>query len=186
MNKRLVIILAAAVCALTATATAQETNNLRTQIGQMEARTGDILIKGYNQVGSIALDQVQVMVRCKETTDVTTGEKAYGLAFEFEAGQNEHRKVLVDDNEVDALLNAVDYLAKINSDVTSLTGFEATYTTKAGLCVIADSVRKEGGILTYLQFWDYPRIAVSSVQMSQLYTLIGQSRKNLDALKTAK
>jgi hypothetical protein len=183
MNKLKAVLIAVALCTLAGLASAQDTNDLKTQIGLVEARTGVVLVKGFSQIGSLPLGSVQLSIRCKETTDASTGEKIYGLAFEIEGS---HDRLLVDDDEVDSLLNGVNYLAKISSDVTSLPGFEASYTTKAGLRVIADSVRREGGVLTYIQIGEYQRIPVSSVQMTQLYGLIQQGRKSLDALKSGK
>jgi hypothetical protein len=185
MNK-LKIILTVAVCALACAAMAQDTNLITTHIGLFEARTGVVLIKGSGQLGSIPLGPAQLSVRSKETTDANTGEKIYGLAIEIEGSQLAREIVLVDDDEVDSLLNGVNYLAKINYDVTTLPGFEASYTTKAGLRVIADSMRKEGGVLAFVQFGDGPRISLSSVQLTQFYGLISQGRKSLDALKSGK
>ena len=81
-------------------------------------------------------------------------------------------------------MDAVNRLATIKGeDVTSLPGFEASFTTKAGLRVIAHSDRKDGTVLTYLQFEDSPRIPLSSIQIQQLGGLLQQGRKKLDALK---
>jgi hypothetical protein len=43
---------------------------------------------------------------------------------------------------------------------------------------------KDSGIQMYLQFEDYPRISLSSAQMTQFANLIQDGRKALDALKT--
>jgi hypothetical protein len=137
-------------------------------------------------VGSVALDAGTLSLRCKETLDVGTGTKLYGLMFELEDGQNASRRALVDDDEVDSLLNAVDYLMKIKDSVTPLQGYEGIFTTKASLRVIAHSDHKEGGATTYLQFCDSPRVQLSPVQMMQLYNIISQGKKNLDALKSEK
>jgi hypothetical protein len=108
------------------------------------------------------------------------------LAIEITGNPFPRDHILVDDSEVDALLSGLNYLIKINYDVTTLPAFQASYTTKAGLRVTADSVRREGAVQNYVQYGDQPRIALSSVQMTQLYGLIAQARKNLDALKSAK
>jgi len=186
MNKLKSVLAVLAVAALAYTATAQDTNSLKTQIGQLEARTSIVIIKGSTLMGSIPIDGGQLAVRCKQTVDTGTGETSYGLAIEIENNGFPHERTLVDDTEVEGLLGAVDYLMKINSDATPLTGFEATFSTKAGLRVIADSVRKDGGILTYLQIEDYPRVSLTSVQMTQLYNLIAQCQKSLDKLKATK
>jgi hypothetical protein len=110
----------------------------------------------------------------------------YGLAIAYETGQYFPELAYVDDDEVAALVDAVNYLEKINYHDSSVPGFEASYTTKAGLRVIARGDRIEGGFRTYLQLGDYPQIELSSVQLGQLRNLIAQGRKNLAALKAGK
>ena len=185
MNK-LKIAVAVLAGALAYTAAADDTNTLCTAIGTFEARPDVIIVKGFGNMGSVALDVGTLSLRCKETLDVGTGTKMYGLMFELEDAQAPSRRSLVDDDEVDSLLSAVDYLMKIKDSVTSLPGYEGIFTTKAGLRVIAHSDHKEGGALTYLQFCDAPRVQLSPVQMMQFYNLLSQAKKSLDALKSEK
>jgi hypothetical protein len=175
-----------AVCAFACAATAQDTNELRTQIGLFEARGNVVLVKGISPVGSVQLGFAQLSVGCKQTKDLGTGQKIHGLIIEVEGSQFASEAALVDDDEVESLLNAITYLAKIKNDITPLPGFEASYTTKAGLHVIAESVEKNGSVLNYVRFEPYPRIALSPVQMTQFAALIQQGRKDLDDLKAGK
>lgn len=184
--KKPLIILLAAICSPGWAAAAQDTNSLKTEIGIAEAQTGVVIIKGFGQIGAIAAESAEISVRCKETTSAGTGQKIYGLAIELTGNPFPHDRILMDDDEIDSLLGGINYLAKINYDVTTLPGFEASYTTKAGLRVIANSLRKEGGVQYSLQYGDAPRIPLSAVQITQLYGLVEQARKNLDALKTGK
>jgi hypothetical protein len=185
MNK-VKIVLAMAVCALVCAAGAQDTNSLRTQIGLFEAQSGVVIIKGISPVGLVQLGVAQLSVGCKESKNAATGQKLYGLVIEMEGSQFAPEAALVDDDEVDALQNAINYLAKIGNDVTTLPGFEATYTTKAGLRVIAESLRKDGAVSDYLQVEPFPRFPLSPVQMTQFAALIQQGRKCLDDLKSGK
>jgi hypothetical protein len=185
MNK-LRILWLAAFCALAFAATAQDTNALKTEIGVFESRTGSVIIKGFGQVGSVAAGAYELSVRVKETTDISIGQKIYGLAIEIDGNPFPHDRILVDDNEIDSLLSGINYLIKIKYDVTTLPAFEASYTTKAGLRVMAHSIRREGAIQHSLQYGDQPRILLTSMQLSQLYSLIEQARKNLDAINAGK
>jgi hypothetical protein len=174
-----------------ALAAAQDTNSLKTSLGQFVARTGVVIVRGYAPIGETTAGPVEISVRCKETTDVGSGEKAYGLAFEITGNASPRDRTLVDDDEIDALLDALNYVIKSNYEVTNdkvttLTSFEASYTTKAGLRVMANSVRKEGGVQYFIQSCNSPRIPLSGVEMTQLYNLISQARKNLDDLKSGK
>jgi len=184
MNK-LRLLLLTAFCSLAGAATAQDTNSLKTDLGVFESRTGVVIVKGFGQIGSVMAAAAEISVRCKETTDVSIGRKVYGLTIEI-AGNTFRDRILVDDNEIDSLLNGLNYLIKVNYDATTLPSFEASYSTKAGLRVIANSIRKDGAIEYSLQSSNTPRVSLSSVQMTQLYDLIAQSRKNLDDLKAGK
>jgi hypothetical protein len=67
--------------------------------------------------------------------------------------------------------------------VTTLPAFEASFTTRSGLRVVAFSAVRQGGIHTYLQFGDAPRISLASDQLAQFQNLIVQAKNSLDALK---
>lgn len=185
MNK-LHVILVAAFCSLALASPAQDTNTLKTDIGVFEAQTGAVIIKGFGQIGSVSVGTDVISVRCKESKDVNTGHKAYGLVIEITGNNQQRERTFVDYDEIDSLLNGVNYLNKITYDVTSLPSFEASYTTKAGLRVVANSVRRQGGIQTFLQYGDHPRILLTSDQMAQLYGLIEQARNNLNSIRAAK
>ena len=185
MNK-LHVILLSAICSLTWAVTAQDTNILKTEIGLFENRTSVVIVKGFGQIGSVVAEAADISVRCKETADISIGQKAYGLAIQITGNGFQAERIYVDEDEIDALLSGINYLIKINYDVTALPGFEASYTSKGGLQVSANSIRKEGGVRFSLQGNYSPQIPLSSVQMTQLYNLITQARKNLDAGKAGK
>jgi len=185
MNK-LQVILLSAFCTLTWAATAQDTNILKTEIGVFENRTGVVIVKGFGQIGSVTTEVAEISVRCKETADISIGQKLYGLAIQITGTGFQAERIYVDEDEIDALLSGINYLIKINYEVTSLPGFEASYTSKGGLQVLANSIRKEGGVRFSLQGNYGPQIPLSSIQMTQLYNLITQARKNLDVVKAGK
>ena len=171
-----------ASAALVIGAQAQDTNALKTQIGIFEAQTGVVIIKGFGQVGSISTGGAVISVRAKETSSAATGHQDFGLALVIEA--NQWREfALVDYDELDALLNGMDSLGKMNYSVTSLPGFEASFTTKSGLQLVAHGDKQQGGIRTFLQYNDGPRIPLASDQWTQLTKLIAQAKATLDSLR---
>jgi hypothetical protein len=80
----------------------------------------------------------------------------------------------------------MDYLGKITYNMTSLPGLEATFTTKSGLQFMALGSKQQGGIRTFLQYNDGPRIPLASDQWTQLARLIAQAGATLDSLRTPK
>ena len=182
----LVVGLVLGVLTLSATAQNQDTNNLATVLGRFESRPDVLLGQGFGDIGTLPFGPDEVRVRTCESRNLATDVKVFGLSVAW--GENGRwLRLLVDDDELDGLTDAVGRLAVIkDEDVTSLPGFEARFTTKAGLRVIAHSDHLNGAVLTYLQFEDFPRIPLSSIQIQQLGVLLQQGRKNLDALKAAK
>ena len=185
MNKLHALIMAA-FCALALAAAAQDTNMLKTDIGVFESRTGLVIIKAFNFVGAIPVDAVDISVRYKESTEAATGVKTYGILIAIQGKPLPHERIYVDYDEIDSLLDSINCLIKINSDVTTLPAFEASYTTKSGLRIIANSDRRNGTIRNSIQYGDEPRIILTSIQMTQLYDYIAVAKKNLDALKAGK
>jgi hypothetical protein len=180
--RQLFVILIAVGCLLASGASAQDTNALKTEIGLFEAQTGVVIVKGFSQIGSVPTSEAVISVRCKESTSVATGRTDYGIAVEIEFNQR-RGLAIVDYDELDSLLNGMDYLGKISYGVTALSGFEATYTTKSSLDFTAFSNKRQGGILTFLQYDDSPRISLTSDQWTQLGNLIRQAKTTLDSLR---
>ena len=190
--KKSCILLMATFCSLALSTLAQnivliqDTNSLKTALGVFDAQTGTLIIKGYSLIGSLYAGEDVITVRCKESTEVNTGHKADGVAIELVENSQRLERILVDYDEIDALLGSMDYLNKISDVVTPLPSFEADYTTKSGLRVIADRPRKDAGIKMYLEYGEHPRILMSQVQWVQFYTLIQQAKTNLDSIRNPK
>ena len=183
--RKLFAVLIIVICSLAFAAHAQDTNALKTEIGIFESQTGVVIIRGFGQIGSLATGGAVISVRCKESSSAASGHKDYGIALVIEASLW-REFAIVDYDELDGLLNGMDYLGKITYGVTSLPGFEATFTTKSGLELMAFGNKQQGGIRTFLQYDDGPRISLASDQWIQLANLIGQAKTTLDSLRAAK
>jgi hypothetical protein len=177
------LILIAACCSLAFASLAQDTTNTpKTEIENFEMQTGTVIVKGFGQAGSMTTGAGIISMRLKESIDVGHGRKQYGAVVELAANQ-QRELLIVDYDEMDSLLNGIDYLAKITYNATALPGFDAAFTTKSGLRISAHSERREGGIQAFLQFGDAPKIPLASDQLAQFQNLIAQAKSSLDALK---
>lgn len=170
----------------TFTARAQVTNVTFTKLEMFETRPGTVIVKGASQVGSMTIGAVNVEVFSKESTDVTSGKKEYGAAVEFRAADRRAR-MLVDYDEMDPLLNGVNYLTQIDSNVTSLPTFVASYVTKSGLRIGAYASQRRGAIQYFLQdrSINSRRILITAAQLAQFRDLLRQAKQNLDTLKSS-
>jgi len=184
----IVLIVASGLCTLAARA--QVTNVPPTELEAFEAGTGTVIIKGAGQIGTVAVDALNIQVISKESLDVTSGHKQYGMAVEADANNQRVWKRVVDYDEMDSLINGLNYLAKIDYKVTAEPTFVASYVTRSGLLAGAFTSQRRGVIQYFLQ--DYstnsvnsPRIFITSAQLAQFQDLVEASRKDLDALQAA-
>ena len=173
---------------LACSAHAQVTNVPSTELETFEAQTGTVIIKGASQIGSMAIGNLNLAVIGRESTDVGTGRKEYGLAVELTENNQGTVKMVVDYDELDSLLNSLDYLAKIDYNVTTLPTFVASYTTKSGLRIGAYTSQRRGAIQFFLQdrTVNSARILMTPAQLAQFQTLIEQARKSLDKMRAPK
>ncbi len=174
---------------LIASAGAQTTNPPTTYIENFELQTGTILIKGFSPVGSVSLGDSTVSVRVKATADVWHTQKVYGIQMVLtragsQSGGAASREVMVVDyDELDALASALEYLGKITYEVTPLTGFDASFTTRSGIRFSAHSERRQGGIQQSVRFGDGQKVLLTTEQLNQLRNLVTQAKSTLDAIK---
>jgi len=174
----------AGCCAFVFAARAQESTNLPpTEIENFELQTDAVIVKGFNEVGTISTSAGVVSVRCKQSANTATGRVEYGITVGLVTSDT-RGALVVDYDELDALLNGMTFLGRITYDVTPMPSFDAALTTKSGLRIAAHSERRQGGIQTFLQFEDSPRIPLSSDQFSQFQSLIQQAKSSLDLIRS--
>ncbi len=158
-----------------------------TKMQGFDARICTVIIKGVTQIGTISTQGGTVSVTSKESKDVTTGQKQYGIAIELKEGNRPEDTTILDDDELDSLLNGIDYLIKINRGVTDMPGFSAGYTTRGGFRVAAySSNSRSGGIQAVLQgsHANRTRILLAPDQLANFRSLVQQAKNNLDTLRS--
>ena len=165
---------------------AQDTNALKTRIENFEARTNTVVVKGFSQVGSVSIGGGTILIMAKESADIASGSRAFGIAVEL-TGQNPVRQMaLLDEDELAPLAYGLDYLSKITSDASALPAFTAEFKTRSGLFFAAHSSRRQGSIQYFIQFDDSPRIAINTGEIVQLKDLANQALNVINDLKRPK
>ncbi len=178
-------VLLAACGLLTSAAPAQVTNVLPTKLEAFEAQTGTIIIKGTGEIGSVAVGALTITVSSKESMDVGTGRKEYGMAIEVAANSQQVWKKVVDYEEMASLVNSLNYLSRINYNVTTLPTFVAGHATASGFRVGAFTSQRRSSIQFFLEDHSVngERILITPDQLARFQLLIEQTKKNLDLLR---
>jgi hypothetical protein len=171
---------------------AQETNAClpapATKLEGFETNVDTVIIKATAPIGSVPAHSGTVAVRCREITDAGTGRRESGVIIDIAAAGPEEDSVLIDYDELDSLLDGLEYIGKLDWTVTPLPSFSAAYTTKGGFRASAFGSRRTGNIEFSARSTRImrPPLLLSRDQMGQLRSLIEQGKAKLDSLRKEK
>lgn len=105
----------------------------RTKLEALDDRHSAVIIKGFTRITTVEVRGVRIdAVEMREMGNV---HRAKGLVVSLREGgerPNENR-AFVDYEEIDALLNAIDAVSRVDEGVTRLASFEAKYKTLGDL-----------------------------------------------------
>jgi len=93
---------------------------------------------------------------------------------------------LLDYDELDSLVSAVDYLNKVDWSVTSLPALDAFLQHKDGFRIAAFSSKRTSNIEIAVRSirWNVGPLLLSRTEVAQLRNLIVQAKSKLDALRS--
>jgi hypothetical protein len=193
MTKRTVIFSAlAGANLLMGSMLAQETNVCAplpaTKLEGFETNVDTVIIKASAPIGSVPAHGGTVAVRCREITDAGTGHRESGVMIDIASAGPVEDSVSIDYDELDSLLDGLDYLSKLDWTVTPLPSFSATYTTKGGFRTAAFGSRRTGNIEFSIRSTRVLRspLLLSRDQLAQLRSLVEQGKAKLDSLRKEK
>lgn len=109
----------------------QESN---TNIEAFIAKTGAVIIRGFSEIGSIRGQYgTSVTVEAREFINAQDGEKQYGISVEVVGSRDQSHSSYVDSDEIESLMQGLEYISQIDQSVTELDDFQADYKTKDDL-----------------------------------------------------
>jgi len=181
---KIAIISAVGWLAIAIQSPAQSTNAFPlTTLETVEASTGQLIVKGSAVSGEVSLGSTTITVLCKEDSLPTAGKKLYGILVDLKSSLMEDATV-VDYDEMDALLQSIDYVSKADRSVSSLPNFSAGYTTKAGLRIGSYTSQRNGQIKFVLRGSHFAKgTALTPDQLSKFYDLLAQAKTQIDQLR---
>jgi hypothetical protein len=174
---------------LLACARAEETNIYpKSNLELFEERSGAVLIRGTDPVGSVPGKRGEVIVELRETRDMTYNQRGYGVIVTVAQGEGSANATYVDYDELPTLIQNLDYVSKMNWSLTPFGHFDASYTTRAGLRVSTySSIRSgliEGAVVS--QRLPRSRASLTTAQLELLRNTLEVAKTKLDALQKTK
>ena len=107
----------------------------RTKIEAIEAKYERVLIKGFSQIATLNVRGADIHVDAVELKEAASSARATGIIIALrEPGETpRENRALIDYEEIDGLIKALESVARVNEAVTKLAGFEARYRTLGDL-----------------------------------------------------
>jgi hypothetical protein len=167
-----------------------------TKLEAFQVQTGIIFIKAYTEIGKVPNGDERLggaEVTAMVFTDVATGQTLSGVVISvtevtFPANIRDELskktdRSFIDYDEIDSLLNGIDYVSKATSDITKLEHFEAIYGTKGKFRVT--SFNRSGGDLgaTVKTASSGGGYNIGIDGLGELRTLIVKAKQELDSVK---
>lgn len=169
-------------------AEAQDTNiiTLYTKLEAFEAQTERTLLKAWGNMGTVTTPTASISVSCKEVTDIATGAREYGVVIGIKSNGVQEFRSVIDYDEMESVLAAMDYITKVDLSMTSLPSFQAVYRTRSDLRFLAYNSTQRTAAVQALQIGsdsDVNRIPLATEQLAQFKLLMRAAKEKLDALK---
>lgn len=167
--------------------TQETTEENKTKLEQFSTKTGVVLVRGFHKIGSSSgLYSTSVNVESKEFINVSDETREYGITIESfkEDGRYDKKHTsFIDYDEIDSLIEGINYISSLKSNVTKLQDFQADYTTRGDLKISTFSSGTKilaavtsgniGGVTAYFNLNDLEKVK----------KLIISAKEKIDSIK---
>jgi len=159
----------------------------RNKLEDLEGRMETILIKGRTWVGTIRAQNGTARVEGLEIRDTAASARATGVIITIMAagGPPGDIRSLIDYDEIDALVKAIDTAAKAGDSITQLTHFEVRYRTRGDFEIMVFKQLSDNAIAAAIEggFFDRSRLLLTLDELTKLRWMIVQAKEKLDEIK---
>lgn len=161
----------------------------RNKLEDFDGRLGTILIKGRHWTGTLRAQNGSARVEALEIRDTANGARASGVLITMtgvQPNQNaEELRSLIDYEEIDALIKALDTIVKADDNVTKLSHFEERYRTRGDFEVMVFKELTGTSVAAAVEggFFDRIRLLMTIEDLIKMRWMIAQAKDKLDEVK---
>ena len=162
----------------------------RTKLERMDRIVGAVIIKGFTRITTVEVRGVRV--DAVEMRQLGRDSRFKGVVVSLREGQpggdnrertNESR-AFIDYDEIDALLNAIDVVSRVDETTTKLVGFEARYRTLGDLDIAVFRQTRSGNAVTLSTgICDRVTGALSLDDLAKVKAMIQEAKSRLDEIR---
>jgi hypothetical protein len=131
--RKLVLVILLGVPTLSAAQSTHPDAETTTKLQDFIAQYGVVIIRGFSTIGEVkGLYGTSITIDSKEFTNASTGSIQYGITIEVTETTRVERDhtSYIDYDELESLLNGLDYIGQVDRSATRLDAFQADYRTR--------------------------------------------------------
>ena len=158
----------------------------RTRLETLEDRHGGVVLKGFTRITIVDVRGIRIdAVEMREMGNPNV-PRANGIGVVLREG-GEHpndNRALVDYEEIDSLLKAIDTISQVDETATKLVGFEARYTTYGDLEIAVFRQTRSGtAVIMQTGICDRATVTLSLDDLAKVRAMIVEAKTRLDEIK---
>jgi len=159
----------------------------RNKLEDLDGRMETILIKGRTWVGTVRALNGTARVEALEIRDTAASARATGVIITIMAtgGPPGDIRSLIDYEEIDPLVKAIDSAGKAGDSTTQLTHFEVRYRTRGDFEIMVFKQLTDNAIAAAIEggFFDRSRLLLTLDELTKLRWMIVQAKEKIDEIK---
>lgn len=158
----------------------------RTKLEALEMKYETVLIKGFTRITTVEISGVRI--DAVEWRDTKNSVRATGITIVVSDARTNERpreeRAMIDYDEIDSLVSAIDAVSKVSETATKLTGFEARYKTMGDLEIVVFRQTRSGtAVQLTAGLCDKVTQALTLDELSKFRAMLGEAKMRLDEIK---
>ena len=156
----------------------------RNKLEELESQVETVLVKGHTYVGTLKLQGGSVRVEATEIRNAANSNRVTGVGITINPELTVETRSLIDYEEIDRLVKALDLLVKADDSITKLTHFEIRYRTRGDFEIMIVK-QVNGSVVVAIEggFFERTRLFLTPDELTKLRWLIVQAKEKLDEIK---
>jgi hypothetical protein len=164
----------------------------RTNLEMIDRLQGSVVIKGFTRITTVEVRGVRVDAVEMRQLAGQGSWRFKGVVLSLReaqpAGDNRQRteesRAFIDYDEIDALLNAIDVMSRVDETATKLVGFEARYRTKGDLEIaVFRQTRSGNAVMLTTGICDRVTGTMSLDDLAKIKAMIQEAKSRLDEIR---
>jgi hypothetical protein len=158
----------------------------RTKLEAIDERHSTVIVKAFTRITTVEVNGVRIdAVDMREMGAVA---RARGIVISLResgsSGRENDNRAFVDYEEIDALLNAIDAMVRVDETMTRMPGFEARYKTLGDLEIsVFRQTRSGTAVLLMTGICDRATQTMTLDDLAKVKAMIQEAKARLDELK---